>query len=127
MPLSVLVSRRQENGAPVTVARLVGRLDTTTSPQAEKDLDRVLAGTPGDVVFDLGELSFISSAGLRVLLGARKTLGARGARVHLANVQPQIEKVLDIVKALPGFNVFKDTRELDQYLAAMQKKVTEGE
>jgi len=127
MPLSVLVSRRQEKGAPVTVIRLVGRLDTSTSPQAEKDLEPVLTGSPGDLVFDLEGLTFISSAGLRVLLGARKILGARGVKVHLANVQPQIEKVLDIVKALPGFHIFKDTRELDQYLAAIQRKVTEGD
>jgi len=128
MSLSVHVSQQYEPlKAPATVVRLVGRLDTATSPQAEKELEPVLSGSMKDVIFDLGELSFISSAGLRVLLGARKALSARGAQVHLANIQPQIEKVLDIVKALPGINVFKDTREMDQYLAAMQKKVTERE
>jgi anti-sigma B factor antagonist len=128
MSLSVQVSQRTTApGPPVTVVRLAGRLDTVTAPQAEKELQPVVTGSPRDVVFDLAELSFISSAGLRVLLGARKTLSARGAQVHLANLQPQIEKVLDIVKALPGINVFKDVRELDQYLAAMQKKVAEGD
>jgi anti-sigma B factor antagonist len=128
MSLSVQVSQRTGSlEVPVTVVRLAGRLDTVTSPQAEKELQPVLSGNPKDVVFDLEELSFISSAGLRVLLGARKTLSAHGAQVHLANVQPQIAKVLDIVKALPGIKVFKDIQELDQYLAAMQKKVTEGE
>jgi anti-anti-sigma factor len=128
MPLTVQVGQRTETpGMPVTVVSFAGRLDTATAPQAENELRPVLSGAPRDVVFDLAELSFISSAGLRVLLGARKTLSAQGAQVHLANVQPQIEKVLDIVKALPGIKIFKDTRELDEYLAAMQKKVAEGE
>lgn len=128
MSLRVHVSQQYEPlKAPATVVKLVGRLDTATAPQAEAELAPVLSGSTKDVVFDLAELTFISSAGLRVLLGARKTLSSRGAQVHLANLQPQIEKVLDIVKALPGIHVFRDTREMDQYLAAMQKKVTEGE
>jgi anti-anti-sigma factor len=128
MSLSVHVSQQYEPlKAPATVVKLVGRLDTATAPQAEKELEPVVSGSLKDVIFDLAELTFISSAGLRVLLGARKTLSSRGAHVHLANIQPQIEKVLDIVKALPGINIFKDTREMDQYLAAMQKKVREGE
>lgn len=128
MSLSVQVSQRAAaTGAPAKVVKLAGRLDTVTAPEAEKALQPILSGTTRDVVFDLAELSFISSAGLRVLLGARKTLTARGAQVHLANLQPQIEKVLDIVKALPGIHVFRNVREMDEYLALMQKKVTEGQ
>ena len=128
MSLSVHVSQLYEPlKAPATVVKLVGRLDTATSPEAEKEIAPVLSGPMKDVIFDLGELTFISSAGLRVLLGARKALAARGANVHLTNLQPQIEKVMEIVKALPGINVFKSTKEMDEYLAAMQKKVSEGE
>jgi hypothetical protein len=45
--------------------------------------------------------------------------------LHLINLQPQIAKVLDIVKALPGISVFKSLKEMDEYLAAMQRKVEE--
>jgi hypothetical protein len=47
--------------------------------------------------------------------------------VHLVNLQPQIAKVLEIVKALSGINVFKNLQEMDEYLAAMQRQVQEGE
>lgn len=128
MSLSVHVSQLYEPlKAPATIVKLVGRLDTATAPQAEKELEPVLSGSLKEVVFDLAELTFISSAGLRVLLGARKTLAARGAQVHLTNLQPQIEKVLDIVRALPGINVFKNLQEMDEYLAAIQRRVKEGE
>jgi anti-anti-sigma factor len=113
--------------APATLVKLVGRLDTTTAPQAEKEIQPVVSGPLKEVIFDLAELTFISSAGLRVLLGARKALAARGAQVHLINIQPQIAKVLDIVRALPGINVFKNVKEMDEYLAAIQRKVTDGE
>ncbi len=128
MSLSVHVSPLYEPlKAPATVVKLVGRLDTATSPEAEKEIAPVLSGPMKNIIFDLGELTFISSAGLRVLLGARKVLAARGAQVHLINLQPQIEKVLDIVKALPGISIFKNTKEMDEYLAAIQKKVSEGQ
>jgi anti-anti-sigma factor len=128
MSLSVHVSQIYEPlKAPATLVKLAGRLDTATAPQAEKEIEPVVAGALKEVVFDLAELTYISSAGLRVLLGARKALSARGAQVHLVNLQPQIAKVLDIVKALSGINVFKNMAEMDEYLAAIQKRVTEGE
>jgi anti-anti-sigma factor len=128
MSLSVHVSQvREPLKAAATVVKLVGRLDTATAPQAEREIAPVVTGSRKAVVFDLAELTFISSAGLRVLLGARKELSARGAQVHLVNLQPQIAKVLEIVKALSGINVFKDLQEMDEYLAAMQRQVQEGE
>jgi anti-sigma B factor antagonist len=128
MSLSVQVGQiYQPPKAPATVVKLVGRLDTITAPQAEKEIAPVLSGSLKEVIFDLAGLTFISSAGLRVLLGARKVLAARGAQLHLTNLQPQIEKVLDIVKILPGIHVFRNVEEMDEYLAAIQHKVTEGD
>jgi anti-anti-sigma factor len=127
MSLSVQVSPFDEAGkGPAALVKLVGRFDTLTAPQGEKELQPVVAGSAKYVIFDLAGLTFISSAGLRVLLGTRKALAARGAQLHLINLQPQIAKVLDIVKALPGINVFKSLKEMDEYLAAMQRKVEEG-
>ena len=41
-------------------------------------------------------------------------------------MQPQIQEVFDIVKALPGVSVFASTEEMDAYLAAQQRKFTHG-
>ena len=67
-------------------------------------------------------LDYISSAGLRVVFKAAKTLRALGGSVALANRQPQIVKVFEIVKALPDLRVFESDEEMDDYLKAMQDK-----
>jgi anti-anti-sigma factor len=110
-----------------TVVSLAGRLDTASSPRAEQALAPVLASAPKHVVFDLAGLDFISSAGLRVLLGARKTLTDAGSECVLVNMKPQIERVLEVVRSLPGMKIFASAREVDEYLAALQEKILEGE
>ncbi|MBU1232920.1 MAG: anti-sigma factor antagonist, partial [Proteobacteria bacterium] len=56
---------------------------------------------------------------------AKKKLKALGGQLGLLNLQPQIQKVFDIIKALPSFQIFDSTAELDRYLTAIQKKVLE--
>ena len=51
----------------------------------------------------------------------------RGGKFLLVNLQPQIKKVFEIIKALDGMNVFKDQEEMDDYLTAMQNKVKDGD
>jgi anti-anti-sigma factor len=78
-------------------------------------------------VFDLAGLDFISSAGLRVLLLARKTLSDSGSECVLVNMKPQIERVLEVIRSLPGMKIFANAREADEYLASIQERVLEGE
>ena len=127
MPLDIRIQRgaRFPDAEPVTV-RLIGSLDTATAPELEQQLAGVLNGPAKDIVFDLAELRFISSAGLRVFGAARKTLKERGGQASFVNMQPQIQEVFEILKALPGVAVFRDTAELDRYLAARQRARTEG-
>jgi anti-anti-sigma factor len=120
MPLSIHVRK-------TTVVTLAGRLDTASSPKAEQALAPVLASAPKHVVFDLAGLDFVSSAGLRVLLGARKTLTDAGAECVLVNMKPQIERVLEVVRSLPGMKIFASAREMDDYLTGLQEKILEGE
>jgi sigma-B regulation protein RsbU (phosphoserine phosphatase) len=105
-------------------ARLTGRLDTVTAPQLDAALGPVLgAAEITTLVFDLGGLEYISSAGVRSLVVARKALEGRGGRVVILNPQPTVQKVFDIVKALPRDHVFGSQAELDRYLDAMQRSV----
>ena len=101
--------------------KLAGSLDTATAPELERQLGPVLAGPVKDVVFDLSDLKFISSAGLRVFSSTRKTLKDRGGQASFVHMQPQIQEVFEIMKSLPGVAVFKDVAELDRYLAARQR------
>ena len=127
MPLDIRIQRgaRSPDAEPVTV-KLIGSLDTATAPELERQLAPVLSGPTKDIVFDLAELKFISSAGLRIFGAARKTLKERGGQASFVNMQPQIQEVFEILKALPGIAVFRDVAELDRYLAARQRTHTEG-
>jgi len=122
MPLEIQIQKNlagHDTGA-VTV-KLVGSLDTVTAPDLEKQLSPVLAGSVKDMIFDLANLKFISSAGLRVFSSARKTLKERGGQASFVNLQPQIAEVFEIMRSLPGVALFKDVAELDRYLAARQR------
>jgi anti-anti-sigma factor len=116
----------QDSNAPTIT--LGGRLDSDTAPDLDKTLDRLLA-KPGitRMVFDLGNLEYLSSAGIRCFVRARKALEPAGARVAIVNPQPAVKKVLDIVKAIPEGGLFRNFAELDEYLDEMQRKVREGE
>jgi anti-sigma B factor antagonist len=122
MPLEIQIQKTA--GAPqlgaVTI-NLIGSLDTATAPALEKQLAPVLAGPVKDIVFNLAQLKFISSAGLRVFSTTRKTLKERGGQASFVHMQPQIQEVFEIIKALPGVGIFQNIAEFDQYLAARQR------
>lgn len=80
----------------VTVVRMTGRLDGETSASADAWLRALMARDASSLVLDLSALTFVSSAGLRVVLGAAKTCGARGGELRLAGMSSQVHKVFDI-------------------------------
>ena len=122
MALKIEISNRD---AATTCVTLDGKLDTVTSNEFDDALDPVLKSDATVLVFDLANLSYISSAGLRCVFKARRAMEAKKGSLLLVNVQPSVQKVFDMVKALPTQSVFKSVAELDQYLDYMQRKVAE--
>ena len=106
---------------------LGGRLDTDSCDELDRQLAPLLAAAEiRTLVLDLADLAYISSAGIRSIFKARKALTARNGKVLVANPQPQIQKVFDVVKAVPMSEIFTSVAEVDAYLDAMQRKVLEG-
>jgi len=107
---------------------LAGRLDSETAPLLDRELDQVLARPALErVVFDLRDLEYLSSAGIRCFIRARKSIEPRGGKLAVVNAQPAVRKVLDIVKAIPPGGLFASVAELDAYLDEMQRQVREQE
>jgi anti-anti-sigma factor len=106
---------------------LIGRLDTHTYDELDRQLAPILSSSVRALVFDLAELEYISSAGIRSIFKARKAIEGRGGQVLVSNLQPQIQKVFDIVKAVPLNSIFSSTAEADSYLDLMQKRVVQKE
>jgi anti-anti-sigma factor len=106
---------------------LEGRLDSQTAPVLDGELDKVINSGANVVVFDLADLEYISSAGLRSIFRAQQAMAKRSGRTMLVNPQPQVQKVFEIVKAVDLGAVFVSIEELDEYLDAMQRKVIDDE
>jgi len=121
MELKTTVAIDQEN----SVARvgLAGALNTDTAPGFEEQLQAVINDSYSLTVLDMKDLDYISSAGLRVIFKAAKQSKAAGNRLAAANRKPHIDKVFEILKALPDMAVFANDQELDDYLDSMQQKV----
>ena len=105
---------------------LSGALNTDTSPGFEETLQEVIAAGHELTVLDMKDLDYISSAGLRVIFKAAKQVGTDDRRLAAANRKPHIDKVFEILKALPNMAVFANDQELDDYLQHMQDKVKNG-
>ncbi len=85
------IDRRLDNGT-LTLA-VAGRLDTNTAPELEAavKLDGATA-----LVFDFAALDYISSAGLRILLTAKKSLMATGGTMSVVNANASVRSVFEI-------------------------------
>lgn len=81
------------NGTALSLA-LTGRLDTTTAPQLEGELKESLPGVES-LTLDFAGLQYLSSAGLRVLLAAQKTMNRQG-RMVVKNVNETIAEIFDV-------------------------------
>jgi anti-sigma B factor antagonist len=88
-----------DNGTEL-ILTLAGRLDTITSKQLESEIAS-LAGKES-VILDFAQVEYVSSAGLRVLLGMQKAMSAQGGSMKLTNVQPATYEVFEVT----GFSGF---------------------
>src|SRR2546430_8771542 len=103
MSLDISVSFRPwKDGKQMAKLGLDGTLDTATAPQLEKELAAVFEGPTQILVFDLGNLSFLSSGGGRVMLAARKRGLERNGSCLMLQGQPRIEETFAIIKAPDG-------------------------
>jgi anti-anti-sigma factor len=77
-------------------AVLSGDLDLNSEPRVRKALMGVLEARPEKLTVDLGDVDFIDSSGLRVLLACRNRCEELGTRLLLAGVGPTIERTLQV-------------------------------
>lgn len=120
MSLLVTVEHFAAGRSQVAVS---GRLDGSNYFELDRSLQPLLESPEvNTLVLELAGVSYISSAGLRSIFKARKALGERQGQLLVVNPQPQVQKVFDIVKAVPVREIFRSTEELDVYLQRIQAK-----
>jgi anti-anti-sigma factor len=89
------------------VASVRGKVDTVSASVFEKGLGKALEREEKLLVIDLSGMEYISSAGLRVILSAAKTMKARGGEVRLVIIQGPVRKVFQISGFLSLFKTFE--------------------
>ncbi len=89
-----------EHHGGVLVANVEGRVDSSNSQDFERQLQAAISEDVNAVIVDLSQLSYISSAGLRVVLLVAKTLGQRNVSISLCALSDPVQSVFEI----SGFN-----------------------
>lgn len=119
MPLKI---HSQEKKPMCFEIGLEGRLDMTTYEQLQANLDFLFQSTVKGIIFDMAQLEYINSMGLRVILMTAKKAKSQGATFLVIRPQPQVKAILDIANALPAQSIFSSVAEADRYFDAIQKK-----
>ncbi|RKY41961.1 MAG: anti-sigma factor antagonist [Candidatus Makaraimicrobium thalassicum] len=122
MVFKVDVKEQQEG---IYIVKPEGRLDADTYISLEEKIKPLFAPSTKVLVFDMSELDYISSNGVGVIFQAKKAIEENKGTFIMTNLQPQIRKIFQIVKALPEKPVFENMEEVDRYLDLMQKKEIE--
>jgi stage II sporulation protein AA (anti-sigma F factor antagonist) len=94
-PAQLSITRTDDDGG--VVLALAGELDVTTSPQLEQALSDLDAEASLRVLLDLGELTFVDSAGVSVLIKAKKQTEANGRELVLQRPTAQVHRVFALV------------------------------
>ena len=90
--------------ATADVVRVSGSIDAKTAPAIGEAVQPALAGKR-DIVIDLSDVDYVSSAGLRLLLVAYRKVQAESRKLVLAGVKPDIAQVMSHTGFLPFFTL----------------------
>lgn len=120
--LEVTIEKKQEG---IYLVRPNGRIDSETYTLLEEKIKPLLVPSTKAAILDMAKVFYISSAGLATIFNAKKIIESNKGALVLTNLQPQIKKVFEVIKALPPQNIFKNIEEADNYLSAIQRKEIE--
>ncbi len=95
----------------VSIVKVSGRVDSLTAPDLEKALQDMLTADRTQLVVDLQETEYMSSAGLRVLVSALKAAKKSGGNVRLAQPSVRVKEVIDLAGLTPVFDIHPDVIE----------------
>ncbi len=122
MTLDIKIIKKKDY---VYSVQLQGSIDTETSADLEEELKEIIDEKTKAVILDMGGVNYLSSAGIGVVIWAKKALQEKNATFAMINLQPQIKKVFDIMKILPMVNIFDDMPEADKYIDQVIKEEIE--
>lgn len=94
---------RRVNDDRGTVIELAGELDLESAPELERQLREVERAGPGRVLIDLGDLEFMDSTGVAVIIRAGRAARENGHRLSLRPGPPQVQRLFELTGMLQRF------------------------
>ncbi len=88
------ITQKEENG--IVFIAIKGRLDADSSLEAEKVVNEAIEGPTNRVLFNLGAMEYLSSAGLRVLLSVAKEMRRREGKIVLCSLNEFVKEIFEV-------------------------------
>ena len=102
---------------------LDGSVDNNTCMALDREIAQACTDSVKMLIFDMQKVSFVSSAGIGILIKSKESLKSRGIESSMINVQAQVKRVFEIMQLLPTMNIFENRSELDAYLVKIQNRI----
>jgi anti-sigma B factor antagonist len=87
------------------MVRLAGEIDYTVTPQVRERLLAHIRDSEGPVVLDLGQLTYMDSSGLALLIEARRHLAEQDRSLEIGKITPEVEKIINLTQVGHLFNL----------------------
>lgn len=97
-----------EETAGLYLFTFVGRLDTLTAEEAAVVINQVIAQGAQVLLFDLSQLDYMNTAGMRLLLSVRRQIIEKQGRLAFFALHPTVEEVIRMAGFMSIFEVFED-------------------
>ncbi|MBP7694779.1 MAG: STAS domain-containing protein [Anaerolineales bacterium] len=100
----------QDSGA-VAVVSVSGRVDSATAPDLEAALKKLVDAEKTQIVLDLLNVEYMSSAGLRAMVSTLKSVKRVNGDLRIANPSPRVEEVLRLAGLTSIFSIYRSRDE----------------
>ncbi|MBF0507179.1 MAG: STAS domain-containing protein [Nitrospirae bacterium] len=100
----------------IFIIKIIGRLDAVTTTEFEAAINGLIAEGGNKLIFDMGELQYVSSAGLRSFLGTAKSLKAGNGLVAFFSLQESVNKVFQMSGFNKIFKLFNSMEEATKFM-----------
>jgi len=97
-----------------TVVKPVGVLDATQTTQLRSQIDDAMQSGASTVLVDFEQVSFMDSSGLGALVGAFKSLRARGGKLYVCSINEQIRILFELTSMDRVFDIFPNEEEFSR-------------
>lgn len=119
MKLKIDIQKKEEG---VFIINPLGAIDTSTYQEFEDKIFPLIEPSTKVLILDMSGVNYISSMGVSAIIKIKKAVEANKGSLLIANLQPQIKAVFEVIRALPNMTIFKSLDEADQYLDRIQRQ-----